>query len=117
MGIQFLRHIERTRILLHLIDAGAIDPDHPLRDYETVIQELHEYGGALAEKPQIVVLNKMDLPEADEKAALFRNSLAPGTPIICISAAARTGIKDLLPSIHKILYQLDEESRQNSPTR
>ena len=117
MGIQFLRHIERTRILLHLIDAGAIDPDHPLRDYETVIQELHEYGGTLAEKPQIVVLNKMDLPEADEKAALFRKSLAPGTHIICISAAARTGIKDLLPSIHQILYQLDEESRQNSPTR
>ncbi len=71
LGTQFLRHIERTRVLVHLIDAAAIDPEDPLEGYKTVNRELSLHDKKLAGKPQLVVLNKIDIPEAREKAARF----------------------------------------------
>lgn len=109
LGTRFLRHIERTRLLVHLIDAVTIDPDHPMAGYEAINHELAGYNRHLTEKPQLVVLNKMDLPGADIAAALFQEA-AGGLPFMTISAAATLGIDVLIKTIAERLHQLDTES-------
>jgi GTP-binding protein len=94
LGIQFLKHIERTRILAHLIDAADIDPDDPLRNYRIINQELAEYSENLAAKPQIVILNKLDLDGAREKADRFQQAHS-GITVAAISAATGKGISSL----------------------
>ena len=94
LGIRFLRHIERTRILVHLIDAAGIDPQAPLASFDTINQELAQYNPQLMEKPQIIVLNKMDIPGTEQAAEVFREAVQ-GRPVMLISAAARQGIEDL----------------------
>jgi GTP-binding protein len=112
LGIRFLRHVERTRILLHMVDVAAIDPDHPLKDFETVNRELLQYSPALAEKPQIVVLNKMDVDWAEDAATFFRQAYGKGD-LLKISAATGKGLDLLTATLCNLLDQLDEaESEQ-----
>ncbi len=103
LGIRFLRHIERTRILVHLIDVTSIDPDDPLCGYETINRELALYSEKLINKPQIVVLNKLDIPGAKEEADIFQ-SAAKKINVILISAITGEGV-DVLKS--KIIELLD----------
>ena len=102
LGIKFLRHIERTRILVHLIDVLSVDPEDPLKVYYTINKELAMYSSGLAEKPQIVVLNKLDIPDADEFANIFK-SAAKDKKILLISAINGTGIDELKSQIVKLL--------------
>jgi len=102
LGIKFLRHIERTRILVHLIDVLSIDLENPLKVYNTINKELAMYSKGLAEKPQIVVVNKLDLPGADEAANIFK-SAAKDKKILLISAINQTGIEELKSQIIKLL--------------
>jgi GTP-binding protein len=108
LGIRFLRHIERTRILIHLLDAQTIDPEHPLAVYETVNRELEFFNPQLAQKSQIVVLNKMDLPETETAAAAFVDAL-DDQPVILISAIKKTGIEKLISRILELLERSDDE--------
>lgn len=108
LGIKFLRHIERTRILLHLIDASAIDPENPLAPYTAVNAELKGFSPSLLKKSQIVVLNKLDMPDAVSKADLFARKI--GQPVFRISAWTGEGVDALL----KKVYQMIEESRDSS---
>lgn len=94
LGIQFLKHVERNKFLLHLIDASAIDPDDPLKTYRALNRELALYSQVLAEKEQIVALNKMDVPGTDELADLFQNALGD-RQVFRISAATTDGIYKL----------------------
>ncbi len=107
LGIQFLRHVERTRVLLHLVDAAAIDSDHPLRDLDTVGRELHQYSPALSEKPQLVVLNKMDVTWAEDAATLFGEAFGKGD-LLKISAATGKGLDRLTATLCDLLDQMDE---------
>jgi GTPase len=107
LGLQFLRHVERTRILLHLVDAAAIDADHPLRDLDAVNRELRRYSPMLSEKPQIVVLNKMDVAWADDAAVLFREAFGQGE-LLKISAATGEGLDLLTATLCNLLDQMDE---------
>lgn len=104
LGIQFLRHIERTRFLVHLIDASAIDPADPLKAYRTINNELAMYGKTLTEKPQVVVLNKMDIPEASALADVFERTIQPAA-CFRISAAACQGLEDLKNHLLMLLSQ------------
>jgi GTP-binding protein len=104
LGTRFLRHIERTRILVHLVDASAIDLDNPLSAYETVNNEIDAFNPRLTEKPQILVLNKMDLPETQPAADAFQAALDE-KQVVLISALEKTGVKKL---ISQILELLDE---------
>ena len=105
MGIQFLRHIERTRIILHLVD--VTDPAHPdpVESYRAIRKELKAYDAKLAKRPEIVVLTKMDLPEA----RLLKDDVARAIkkvgrhPVVAISAPARQGLEELLLEIEKHL--------------
>ncbi|NNL42770.1 MAG: GTPase ObgE [Desulfobacterales bacterium] len=105
LGIKFLRHIERTRILVHLIDALSIDLNDPLKGYHAINQELALYSKRLAKKPQIVVLNKLDLPGADEASQVFE-SAASDMKILRISAIDQTGIEQLKSQMVKLLDRL-----------
>jgi GTP-binding protein len=102
LGIRFLRHIERTRILIHLIDVSAIDRDNPLNAYNTVNKELAMYNRNLTEKPQIVVLNKMDLPDVREAAKKFQTA-AKEKQVILISALTGQGVENLNSKIIQLL--------------
>lgn len=102
LGIRFLRHIERTRILVHLIDVGSIRPEAPLEAFETINRELASYSGTLPEKPQIVALNKMDAENADKGAELFLAAMNDGD-VLKISALAGTGLRELKSRIVRLL--------------
>ncbi len=102
LGHRFLKHIERTRVLLHLIDAQAIDQDRPLAALDTVNRELTLYNPSLGTKPQLIVLNKLDLPEAAQKAEIFRQAL-PGEAIVTISAQKAEGLAALTSRLTQLL--------------
>ncbi|MDL2268491.1 GTPase ObgE [Desulfosarcina sp. OttesenSCG-928-A07] len=116
LGTRFLRHVERTRVLLHLVDISEIDPDHPLSAFETIEQELRQYSPALAEKPRLVVLNKMDVAWAEDAAALFEDAYGKG-PQLRISAAARTGLEPLIKTLCRLLDTLDETESKTNPRK
>ncbi|MCI0396978.1 MAG: GTPase ObgE [Chloroflexi bacterium] len=94
LGHDFLRHIERTRVLVHLLDGNATDP---LEDWAMINQELALYHPPLDQKPQLVALNKMDLPEAVAWKPLVRERvMAAGYPFCAISAATGQGVREML---------------------
>jgi GTP-binding protein len=102
LGIRFLRHIERTRILVHLIDTSNIDPQNPLAGYDTINRELAQYNPQLMAKPQILVLNKMDIPGTGPIAETFQAAVK-GRPVMMISAAARQGLEALKLKLVELL--------------
>ena len=102
LGIKFLRHIERTRILLHLIDCFSVDPADPLYSYSAINRELAGFSRALAEKHQIVVLNKMDLPDTVSAAESFKRAMGD-MPVFEISAVTGDGMSVLLKELSKII--------------
>jgi GTPase len=96
LGHQFLRHIERTRVIVHVIDMAAMEGRDPYEDYLTINRELKEYNLRLTERPQIIVANKMDMPEAEENLQKFKEQLQEDYPIFPISAITRQGLRELL---------------------
>ncbi len=119
LGIQFLRHIERTRVLLHLVDVSSIDPEAPLAGYETINNEMVLYSEDIMKKPQIVVLNKLDVPGAEELAKSFRSALKKDrffkkNPVsLSISAIERKGIEELKSEITRLLDNINEKQHEN----
>jgi GTP-binding protein len=111
LGHDFLRHIERTRLLLHLIDATA---DDPIANYQIIQQELHAYGRGLADRPQILALNKVDAVEAEtlDTLTIQLNHLTQ-VPVFQISAVAQIGLDSLL---HKIWQSLDQLTQEREDT-
>lgn len=96
LGHEFLRHVERTRLLLHLIDGGYTERD-PWDEFEAINRELAEYSADLAERPQIVVLTKMDLPEARERWEIVRRRAEEaGLVALAISSATHDGTQELM---------------------
>jgi len=109
LGIRFLRHIERTRVLLHLIDVASPEPDDPLSAYEAVNSELGLYSEKLIKKPQLVVLNKMDIPGAEKAAEEFRAAVGDKVDSILISAATGKGVGDMTSSLVQFLDKVHEK--------
>ena len=106
LGIRFLRHIERTRILVHLIDVSVINPENVLCEYDTIMNELEKYSKSLSNKTQVIVLNKIDIPGAEKKAALFRAAVKH-KEVLAISALTKDGIDLLLSRIVALLKTED----------
>ncbi|MFA9446527.1 GTPase ObgE [Egicoccus sp. AB-alg6-2] len=97
LGIRFLRHIERCLVLLHVLDAVPMDPDRdPVRDLAALREELRKHDPSLLERPQLVVLNKLDLPDGQAMADLVREQLEEaGEEVLPVSAVAGTGLDTL----------------------
>lgn len=104
LGLRFLKHIERTRCLVHLIDVSGFSQQTPFEAYQTVMAELEHYGRELIEKPQVVVLNKMDLPGAAEAAKQFKSALT-AKEVVSISALTGEGIKLLIKRLLNLLSE------------
>ena len=112
LGHEFLRHIQRTRLLLHILDGASVERD-PWQDFQAINQELREYDEHLATRPQIVVLNKMDLPEAQERwPALKAKAIAAGYPVFAISAVAHQGTGELMQYSAKRLQEIQQEEAE-----
>jgi GTP-binding protein len=100
LGHKFLKHVSRTSVLIHLLDASRVTEDDPLADWRAINRELELFDPVLAAKPQIVVANKIDLPEARAAAALLKEKFAAmSVPFHAISAATRLGLRELVSSI------------------
>jgi GTPase len=97
LGLEFLRHIERTSVLVHVLDAAAPEIERdPLADLDAIEAELAAYGG-LEERPRLVVLNKIDIPDGKDLAEMVRPELeARGLPVFEVSAITREGLKELM---------------------
>jgi GTPase len=111
LGIQFLKHTERTRLLVHLIDFSISSDRDPLDDYKAIQKELKSYSQRLFEKPQILVPSKIDHPEAEEKLKQFEAELKKLNPnLLSISAVTGQGIPELLRHIQDQLNTLKNSS-------
>jgi len=100
LGHDFLRHIERTRILVHVLDASGSEGREPLEDFEKINDELRKFSPKLMELPQVVALNKMDIPEAQDKLPALQAELtARGYQSFPVSAAAVQGFETLLDNL------------------
>lgn len=101
LGLQFLRHVERTRLLLHVIDLAGVDGrGDPLADYHRINIELAGYSHDLVNRPQVVLANKIDMPEAQAAWPAFRDEMARlGVPVYPISAAGREGLDIVIRAV------------------
>jgi len=107
LGHKFLRHIERTRLIIHLLD--GLSPN-PLRDFEAINRELALFSERLAAKPQIVAFNKMDIPEVREKWPKVRDALVEaGYGVYPISAATGEGVWELMRAVAALLQEMPKE--------
>jgi GTP-binding protein len=114
LGQQFLRHIERTRLLIHLVDLTSSGGDSPALQFDLVNQELRAYASELAEKPQVVVATKMDVPVAKQAWERFHPAMAArGRRAIAISAVTGEGIGTLLDEIDKALIPVRSVRQSN----
>lgn len=106
LGHQFLRHAERSRVLVHLLDASGSEGRDPLQDFAVINQELAKYGGPLADLPQIVALNKIDLSDGRDYAPMYGEELtAHGYQWVGISAVSGEGVPQLLEMVWKVLAE------------
>lgn len=108
LGLEFLRHIERCRVIVHVIDMAATDGRDPYEDYMIINNELKEYKMNLSKRPMIVVANKMDMPNAKENLEIFKKKA--NVDIIEISALTKDNIKELLYKIADTLETTEEFS-------
>lgn len=110
LGIQFLRHIERTRLLLHVIDVSGIEGRDPVQDFNTINEELKQYSERLSQRKQIVVANKVDsMQDESLYQELEKMAKKKGLEIFKISATTKQGIKELMIRVSEVLKTLPKE--------
>lgn len=116
LGHQFLRHVERTRVIVHVVDMSGMEGRDPYEDFMIINKELRDYDERLLERPQIIVANKMDMPQAEEHLQKFKERVDSKHTIFPISAISKQGLKELLYAIAdeldktpaKPLYDINE---------
>lgn len=113
LGHEFLRHIERTKVFIHMVDAASTEGRDPLNDINIINQELKKYSEELAARPQVIAANKTDIfygTEEDTVISLLREEFEPkGIPVFPISAVSGKGVKELLYHVKKMLDDIHEE--------
>ncbi|NLG87354.1 MAG: GTPase ObgE [Firmicutes bacterium] len=114
LGQEFLRHVERTRVLIHVVDAAGTEGRDPVDDYIKINSELSLYREQLAQLPQVVVANKIDLPEAEANLPRIEKAvLADGRRLFAISAVTGQGIKQMLYHVGELLQSIPLPAKSN----
>lgn len=109
LGHDFLRHVERTKVMIHILDTSGLEGRDPLADFDKINEELKLYSERLAQKPQVVACNKMDIPEAEENFKKVSEALTQkGFEVYAISAATRQGIEPLMNRVYNLLETLKD---------
>lgn len=118
LGLEFLRHIERCSVLVHVVDCATLEPGRdPVADIEAIEAELAAYGG-LEERPRIVVLNKIDVPDGRDLAAIVRADVeAKGWPVYEVSAVTREGLRELTFALAEAVEAHRLSTPEPEPTR
>jgi len=115
LGHEFLRHVDRCRLLLHVVDAASVEGRDPIEDIEKINEELYRYNPEMAARPQIIVANKCDVGLMDgTREKLEEYAREKEMEIVFISAATRAGVDELLHKTSKILLTLPEQTRYES---
>ncbi|MEC0203498.1 GTPase ObgE [Paenibacillus lautus] len=112
LGHEFLRHVERTRVIVHVVDMAGTEGRDPFEDWEKINDEIRLYNPVLVERPQIVAANKMDMPEAEEYLAAFKEKvkeIRPDIEVMPISSLTRQGIQELLYRTIDVLESIPDE--------
>jgi GTP-binding protein len=120
LGHEFLRHVERTRVIIHVVDMAASEGRDPFDDWMKINAELALYNANLADRPQIIAANKMDMPEAEEQLVLFKQRLAEleegkKHEIVPISSLTKQGIQELLYKTADLLDSIQVEAAEAEP--
>ena len=111
LGLQFLRHIERTKVLLHLLDMSGMEGRNPFEDYEIIQEELKNHDPKLLNKPQLILANKMDMPDAEENLEAFKkkmDELDKDYELFEISAIRQQGLKEVLYRAIELVEDYEE---------
>jgi GTP-binding protein len=118
LGLEFLRHVERCSVLVHVLDTATLESDRdPVTDLDIIEEELRQYGG-LEDRPRIVVLNKIDIPDGQDLADMIRPDLeARGYQVFEVSAVARLGLKELSFALAGIVAEARAAKPQEEATR
>jgi GTP-binding protein len=106
LGHEFLRHVERTRVLVHLVEPLPLDGSDPVQNYRTVRRELELHSRALAEKPEVVAVSKCELPDSAEVRARMESEL--GRPVQAVSAVTGAGLAQLVGTVAQVLQSVGE---------
>lgn len=119
LGLQFLRHVERCAALVHVLDCGTLESDRdPIKDFDIIENELKQYAEDLSDRPRIVALNKVDLPDGKAMADMVEPILRQrGYEVYQISAAARIGLEPLLYAMSKLVTDYRAKQRQEEKAR
>ncbi|MDH6465700.1 GTP-binding protein [Micromonospora sp. A200] len=118
LGLEFLRHVERCAVLVHVVDTATLEPGRdPLADIDAIEDELTQYGG-LADRPRLVALNKIDVPDGRDLAEIVRPDLeARGFRVFEVSTATREGLKELMFAMAEVVEQGRQAAPPAEPTR
>ena len=109
LGIQFLRHVERTKVLIHIVDISGLEGRNALEDFDAINDELKLYNEKLSTRPQVVVANKIDILEDESVYEEFKNTLEDrGYKVFKMSAATREGIDDVIAYVSQVLKDAEE---------
>jgi GTP-binding protein len=112
LGHEFLRHVERTRVIIHVVDMAGTEGRDPFEDWQKINDEIRLYNPVLIERPQIVAANKMDMPEAEEYLTAFKEKvkeIRPDIEVMPISSLTRQGIQELLYRTIDVLESIPDE--------
>ena len=112
LGHEFLRHIERTKVMIHMVDAASTEGRDPIEDITAINKELEAYNPSLMKKPQVIAANKMDAVYGDsnEIITLLKETYEPqGIPVFPISAVSGQGLKELIYYVQKLLDEIEDE--------
>jgi GTP-binding protein len=106
LGHEFLKHVQRTRVLVHLVEPAPMDQTDPIENYHQIREELRLYDPSLAQRPELVVITKCELPDAPAAAELLSESL--GHEVLQISAATGQGLPELVRRVAAMLEPDDD---------
>jgi len=110
LGHEFLRHVERTKVFIHVVDAAGVEGDDPVENIRKINHELEEYNPELLKRPQVIAANKTDIPEAAENVARLKETYEKeGFKVYPISAATNKGLDELLSAVALILKDYPED--------
>jgi GTP-binding protein len=110
LGHEFLRHVERTRVLIHLVEPSPMDGTHPIDNYRTIRDELQQYDVDLADRPELIAVSKGELPGAEE----VREKLAAetGREVFLFSSVTGEGLNSLMQRTHTVLSEARAAERE-----
>ena len=119
LGLEFLRHVERCSVLVHVLDTATLESDRdPMTDLDVIEAELRAYGGGLEDRPRLVVLNKVDVPDGRDLAEMIKPDLeARGYQVFEVSAVSHEGLKELSFALAGIVAQTRADKPEQESTR